>query len=274
MPKRLVLMTIHGMGDTDHNYYGELESRLRRRLGAETWSEVYFANIFYSDVFQHAQESYFDSVRAKVHSRWLRKFLLYGFADAGGLEHSRNIPDSSYTQVQARIFDELGTAYGAVGDAPAPLVLIAQSLGCHVVSNYIWDAQRHDPANDRLPPGIWSRPHDELSPEELSYRKFGSLNAFITTGCNIPIFVAGLPREHIEPIDPPANPFVWENYYDEDDALGWPLSELSDDYGALVQDHEVNVGGIFTSWNPFSHTKYWGDGNVIEPLAAHIERLL
>ncbi len=66
----------------------------------------------------------------------------------------------------------------------------------------------------------------------------------------------------------------WGNYYDEDDALGWPLQALSDGYNALVRDIEVNVGSIFTSWNPLSHTGYWTDSDVQRPLAEHLRSLL
>ena len=95
-----------------------------------------------------------------------------------------------------------------------------------------------------------------------------------TIDCNIPIFVAGLPRNQIKPIKKPNNNFVWENYYDEDDPLGWPLEQLSDGYKALVKDHEINAGGILTSWNPFSHGQYWGDSDVIDPLSDHLKLLL
>ena len=49
---------------------------------------------------------------------------------------------------------------------------------------------------------------------------------------------------------------------------------LSDGYNALVRDIEVNVGNILTSWNPLSHTGYWTDDDVQEPLAEHLKTLL
>jgi hypothetical protein len=266
MPKKIALLTLHGMGDTERDYHSELEKKLSKKIGAEAWSKVHFSSIFYSDVFQGAQNKYFKRVKSKVDSKKLRKFLLYGFADAGGLEYSRSIPDSAYKAVQRRVFDAMGTAYAALGNRSGPVILIAQSLGGQVLSNYIWDAQHHS----KRPPGIWKQAHSNLSPGELKFRKFSSLSVLVTTGCNIPIFVGGLPREQIKPINAPNSRFVWENYYDEDDVLGWPLRELSDGYKALVQDFEVNAGGILTSWNPFSHGQYWGDDDVLDPLSDHV----
>ena len=270
MPKKVALLTLHGQGDTDRNYHKELVEELSDEVGSNRWSDVHFSSIFYSDIFQNAQNKYYNRVKSKVDSKKLRKFLLFGFSDAGGLEYSRSIPDSAYKKVQQRIFDAMGAAYSALGDNSGPVILVAHSLGCQVISNYIWDAGNHS----KQPPGIWKDAHANLDPKELKFRKFGSMAVMCTIGCNIPIFVAGLPRDQIKPIKAPNNKFVWENYYDEDDPLGWPLEQLSDGYKALVKDHEINAGGIFTSWNPFSHGQYWGDSDVIDPLADHLKLLL
>ena len=273
MPKRVALLTLHGMGDKDENYYEKLEAGLKKRVGADAWSDVHFKGIFYSDIFQDAQDDLFARVRSKVDSKKLREFLLSGFSDAGGLEHSRTLQDSAYEAVQKRIFDALGDAFAALGRELRPTVLIAQSLGCQVISNYIWDAERHD----SRPPGIWSHDHGGLTEDDLKFRKFKSLRLLVTTGCNIPIFVGGLPADEIVPIKKPNDSFRWENYYDQDDPLGWPLRELIGKdraYETLVTDIEANVGGPFTSWNPLSHGQYWGDRDVQAPLAEHLLTLL
>ena len=58
------------------------------------------------------------------------------------------------------------------------------------------------------------------------------------------------------------------NFFDADDVLGYPLKPLSPSYGnAVSEDIEINVGGLFTSWNPISHTEYWTDNDFTEPVA-------
>ncbi|GAL16045.1 hypothetical protein JCM19233_7067 [Vibrio astriarenae] len=52
--------------------------------------------------------------------------------------------------------------------------------------------------------------------------------------------------------------------------LGWPLSPLSDEYENLVDDYPINAGGIFSSWTPWSHGKYWTDKNVTKPLIRRV----
>jgi hypothetical protein len=271
MAKKIAFLTLHGMGSTARDYYEELRDDLIPMVGANAWNDdVHFDHIYYQDILQDPQIEYFNRVRDDVDWKILRKILLYGFSDAGGLEYSRTIADSAYEQVQKRIFDSLGQAFDAVVSPNSPVVFIAQSLGGQVLSNYIWDAMR-DPEPTY---GIWRHSHDGLSEEDKNFRRLRTLRVLVTTGCNIPIFVGGLPRAQRIPIRRPNDNFVWENYFDEDDVLGWPLQPLSDEYNNLVRDAEVNVGNIFTSWNPLSHTRYWTDADVQTPLAGHLNSLL
>ena len=271
MAKKIAFLTLHGMGTTKRDYYEELRDDLIPLVGKDTWkNDIHFGHVYYQNILQDPQIEYFKRVKDKVDSRKLRKFLLYGFSDAGGLEYSRTIPGSAYEKIQKRIFDALGRAFNAVESPQAPVVFIAQSLGCQALSNYIWDAMRKPSPTY----GVWRHNHDGLGADDVGFRRFRTLRVLVTTGCNIPIFIAGLPRAQRTPIKRPNESFVWENYYDEDDALGWPLQALSNGYNALVKDIEVNVGGIFTSWNPLSHTKYWTDADVQKPLADHLQSLL
>ncbi len=271
MAKKIAFLTLHGMGTTDEDYYEELRDDLIPLVGEDAWrNDLHFDHVYYQDILQGPQNEYFERVRNKVDSRKLRKFLLDGFSDAGGLAYSRTIPDGAYEQTQKRIFDALGRAFDALESPQAPVVFIAQSLGGQVLSNYIWDALR-DPSPNF---GVWQHGHGEFSDQDLDFRRLRTLRVLVTTGCNIPIFIGGLPRAQRTPINRPNDSFVWENYYDEDDPLGWPLQALSDGYNALVRDIEVNVGNIFMSWNPLSHSGYWTDDDVQMPLADHLTSLL
>ena len=271
MAKKIAFLTLHGMGTTKRSYYEELRDDLKSDVGADIWNkDIHFDHIYYQDILQKPQNEYFKRVRNKVDSTKLRKFLLFGFSDAGGLEYSRTIDGSAYERTQKRIFDALGKAFDAVESPQAPVVFIAQSLGCQVLSNYIWDAMR-DPSPNF---GVWQYDHGELDADDIHFRRLRTLRVLVTTGCNIPIFVGGLPRAQRIPINRPNDSFVWENYYDEDDALGWPLQALSGGYKALVRDIEVNVGNFLTSWNPLSHTGYWTDSDVQKPLVDHLQSLL
>jgi len=280
MSHKVVILTIHGMGDTPVTYADNLKKKLSKKLGSK-WSSIYFDSIYYADIFQKHQKDIFTRIKARDDIDWigLRQFLLYGFSDAAGFERRAGQPGSPYEQVQNSILDTLDKAYDAVGPN-VKLVLVAHSLGCHVISNYIWDAQSSD-ANQ----GAWRYGGFEDSPPNSDldkFRRMKNLKSLNFTGCNIPIFLAGIPHGRIKAISSHGKgySYKWKNYYDPDDPLGWPLKNISTrnvkgSYKFEVnEDIRVNVGNLLNNWNPLSHNNYWSDNDVLNPLAVDIRRLL
>lgn len=280
MPYKTVVLAIHGMGDTPRTYADKLKNKLAKKVGKK-WSDVYFDSIYYADVFQKHQKDIFTRIKAKDDIDWigLRQFLLYGFSDAAGFERRAGQPGSPYEQVQNSILDVLDKAYDAVGPN-VKIVLVAHSLGCHVISNYIWDAQSNE-----VNQGAWRYGGFEDSPPNSDLDKFRrmiNLKNLYFTGCNIPIFLAGIPHGKIKAISSRSKgySFKWKNYFDPDDPLGWPLKNISarnvkESYKFEVnEDVAVNVGNLLNNWNPLSHNSYWSDNDVLNPLVADIKQLL
>lgn len=271
---------MHGLGDTQPDYADGLKKQLAKKIGSN-WNNVYFDSIFYADVFQRNQNNIFSRIKASDDIDWirLRKFLMFGFSDAAGLDRNANLPNSPYEQVQNKILDALDKAYDAVGPN-VNVVLIAHSLGTHVISNYIWDVQAKEPTQ-----GAWRMGGFEDSPagSDLDkFRRLKNLKYLYFTGCPIPIFVAGLPQGKIKSISSRGKgySFKWKNYYDPDDPLGWPLKNISsrnvkESYKYEVsEDNAVNVGNVLNSWNPLSHNSYWKDNDVLNPIANDIRKML
>lgn len=286
----VVLLTVHGMGETSRDYAADLEQRLLAELGGRFARQVDVRSVFYQDILQPNEREVWDRISADpaatpVRFAYLRKFLLFGFGDAAGLETRKEEPGSVYELAQMEIAKNLLDACRANG-AAAPLVMLSHSLGCQVLSNYIYDAQK---AKAGLPvsAGIW-RDIDHwshalqgraLSAAEKSFLRCETALGWITTGCNIPIFVAAHKEMTIIPIAPPRDSFKWLNLYDPDDALGWPLQPLSQGYRLLVEDRVINAGRgvidmIVRSWNPLSHEIYWRDKEVIAALALMLTQLM
>ena len=215
----------------------------------------------------------------KMDIRWktLRKFILFGFADAAGLEDSKEQKKSVYELAQLEIVKTLGKAFSDLGEKSKKVILIAHSLGCQVISNYIWDAQK---SPEDVKYGIWKKISGyeseikDLTEEKKNFLRLNTLHRVYTTGCNIPIFVAAHARDQIIPIKKPNPDFKWFNFYDRDDVLGWPLSVLCKEYEALVKDFSVNAGNILNCWNPVSHNQYWNDNDFINPLVKDIEEAI
>ncbi len=282
MAKDVALFAVHGMGKTPTNFADELEEELLSELGSAHWDRVYFKPIYYQGLLQKKQETVFNTMKNRAELDWLalRRFLLYGFSDAAGLEYRSAEPNSLYEQTQGIIFGVLNEAFDKLGQTAKPVVIICQSLGGHVLSNYLWDSQMTNATR-----GIWSNGRLWGAPrgsEKDNFRRLKTLRFLYTTGCNIPIFVTGLGRDNIRAIKTTTSGYDirWFNYNDEDDPLGWPLKPLSTSYGhAVRRDIRVNAGGSFLghlthSWNPLSHTRYWRDREIVRPLARHLKGLL
>jgi len=284
MPQ-VALITVHGMGETPRDYAATLFGQMRAGLGPQLRERAAFFSVYYQHILQKNEQLVWQRVdsHSKVHYDQLRKFLLFGFADAAGLENRKEMPGSVYELAQGEIARALLGA--CTLNAAMPVVFLAHSLGCQVLSSYIYDAQKAR-AGEPVGAGIWrdidawSRPAvgRVLSAHEKDYLAGATCSGLMTTGCNIPIFVAAHKEMHVKPIAPPTPHFHWLNLYDPDDVLGWPLQPLSTGYAAMVEDRAINAGqGAVTwmlkSWNPLSHSAYWQDGQVLEALAEMLRRM-
>ena len=288
MPQ-VALITVHGMGETPRDYAAGLFGEMRTRLGPALRERAALYSVYYQDILQKNEQLVWDRVDSgsKVHYDQLRKFMLFGFADAAGLENRKEDPGSVYELAQGQIARALLAASVADPANPGmPVVFLAHSLGCQVLSSYIYDGQKAL-GGGRVEAGIWrdidawSRPAlgRLLTEREKQYLAGGTCTGLLTTGCNIPIFVAAHKEMHIKPIAPPTPLFRWLNLYDPDDVLGWPLQPLSEGYRTLVEDRVINagqgaVGWMLKSWNPLSHNSYWQDKEVLEPLAGMLRRMV
>lgn len=145
---------------------------------------------------------------------------------------------------------------------------MGHSLGTHIISNYVWDRQ-HD--------------YELAEYGNTPLEKMKTLVGIITFGSIIPLFTLGL--EKVESITFPhekcdetiRKAAKWLNFYDNDDVLGYPLKNLGDNGNyneAVTEDIEINAGSIFTSWNPFSHAKYWTDNDFTKRVAGFLCDLL
>ncbi len=258
----VALITLHGMGETDPEYYQPLVERLIDRLGENIWNtKVVFEPVYYDDVLQTNQKRLWENMDKLYSLRWdsLRRFLLYGLSDAATLEYSARQIDGLYFVVQEKIKQSFEKAFAQLASQRRPVIVLAASLGCQVFSNYVWDIQHQ---KGIFKEKIWT------DSDKDSFLKLNSLRYFITTGCNIPIFVGGLDKPTC--FQKPNSYFQWHNYFDPDDVLGWPLTPLDQSYpDCNITEHPVEVGGLLTS-TPFSHVAYWKNEHIIREISRRI----
>lgn len=62
MAKKIAVIAIHGMGDTDANYANPLKENLESMLKPAEWAQIHFDKIWYQDLLQANQEKLFKKV--------------------------------------------------------------------------------------------------------------------------------------------------------------------------------------------------------------------
>lgn len=263
------LLVIHGIGAQKKGFADPFieETNSRVEKAGFSSSQLAWETAYWADITEPTQRSYLK--RANVSNDLdyikLRQVVLSALGDASAYQKVPGEPAGSvYNQIHARIRSAISRLYESGLDGqPKPLIVCAHSLGGHIMSNYIWDMQRH--------------PDKSLSP----FERMEKLTGLITFGCNIPLFTFS----HADPKPikfPPKklSPALlkkarWDNYFDPDDVLGYPLKPINEAYGKTVNsDIAINVGGWASSWQPQSHTKYWTDNDFTRPVARYICKFL
>jgi hypothetical protein len=275
-------LVIHGMGSQESNFADGLIYELSNRLEADAerieWQPVHWAP-FLRDrqvrlMAKMGRAKQPDGTRIDLDANFLRDFVLHKLGDAVAYQRDLH-PESAGFVVHGIISDNIQLLKQKLNDPAAPIVVFAHSLGGHMMSNYIWDRQQ-----------------DVRRGRAMTFEPLPTFLAFISFGCNIPLF--GLAFDEAKPIDLPGeaitspellNAARWLNFVDGDDVLGWPLRPLySKDIETLaasqlstlgrIEDRQINVGNLLTSWNPFSHDAYWTDNDFTVPVSAYLKRVL
>lgn len=274
MVAKVAVAVIHGIASEEQkrppisstlSFSKGLHKKLRRYLGKDVLAtDIAWREIFWADILSHRQERYLSIINRLTSFDRIRRFLVKGIADAAAIQPREGTDDNAYDLVQDRVRDTLVELDRDTQDN-APLIVLAHSFGGWIMSNYIWD----------LSQGRFEGPNE--------FQNLKTMSRFVTFGSNIPLFTFAYPPEKLEPIRCPApdnviNPW-WLNYYDRHDVLSFPIGPIGQKYEAMVergelQDIQINSGGLFTSWNPLSHERYWTDKDFASPLANIVKQTL
>lgn len=270
---KLAVAVIHGMGSQKHSGFAdgciaEVSDRLRRAGHAP--DEIAWQPIFWADVLSDRQQGYLQAVGEQGFDLdWmqLRQFIVVALGDAGAYQFVDE-PTGPYVEIHDRVRDRLSELYvDKLASTPVPLVVMAHSLGSHIISSYIWDTQRGKDTG--------------AGPGASTFERFEHLAGLITFGSNIPLFTFA--HEPVEAISFPGSGLSeeqaakarWLNFYDKDDVLGYPLQPTSDSYREVVdEDIQIDVGLPGISALPFCHGSYWTDNDFTRPAAEFLARFL
>jgi len=203
----------------------------------------------------------------KLKSKLLRKFLITNIADLINYGGKPNLPNQVYEKTQLMLYNAIINLQNQLA-ANAPLIIIASSMGTEIMNNYIWDRQ-HAGEND--PFGT------------TPFERFETLTGLFTFGNNIPIFSSSNTIEDLRPIEFPVQNIlpiykklaIWENYYDKNDPLGYPIKFINEFYAdANVKDIQIGVGNLLSFWNILSHFGYWTSGKLQKRISNFIIKVL
>jgi hypothetical protein len=266
---RLAIAVIHGMGSQERKYSRPLRDEINDRIGSAGSNKVQWGEIYWADVLKKRQKDYINLAKNSTDLDYisLRRFMVGSFGDASAYRKTKDKKNTTYQKIHQRVSKCISDL-----DDPAnpdtPLIVLAHSLGGHIMSNYIYDMQKKTASGAT---GL------------SSFQRMETLAGFITFGCNIPFFVFAYAKKDIKPIRFPGKALApalrkkarWLNFFDPDDVLGYPLKPINHAFSKIVdKDIPINVGGILSSWNPMSHHKYWTDNDFTKPVARFIKKLL
>lgn len=275
----IVILAAPGMGAVDESFAEPMFAALRQGLGEEDWSRLHCDTILCQGHLQTNIERVFEGMQKRdMDFMRARKFLLYGMAETAAQMTDLQQRDGNYDKSQQAIYKTLEKAAAAAGDK-APVILLSHSVGCAILSNYLWDAQRatinHGIWRDGGPRGVHKGSARDL------FLRLKTLNHWYTLGPTNPLWCAGMPRDQIQAVTSETRGyhFRWKNFYHPDDLFGWPLKPLSPSYNqAVYRDYETRPLADWSAshWGPqlVGHSGYWSSEMVQQKLLEDLRQLL
>src|SRR5467141_969815 len=275
MSHPIAIAFIHGIGRTEPGYSSAMQRALSRRfarlVGRESpdaASELVFEEVNWSAALQFREDRLWRRLLPDGPMRYkrLRRFLVDFAADAIAYQPAPS-DRTAYDAVHREVAGRLARLAERAG-ARAPLCVIAHSLGTVIASNYLYDLMKRE--RSFVCPSVRAI----LNGTPMEHGE--TLSLFYTLGSPIALWSLRFPRFG-EPVRFPVAALAhhhpgltpaWINMYDPDDVIGYPLQALNSSYRAAVtEDRPVDVGSIFTRWNPLSHVGYWNNGRVADAIA-------
>lgn len=266
MSNRIAVLVIHGMGSQGHTSQGideisfskDLYKALRKKLGAQVFRNIGWREVFWADVLQTRQDDFVRRNLKRKGARWMktRRFVMHNLADAASYRRNPGDDrDQIYHQIHQRVHNTIARLEEISGPG-TPLLVLAHSLGGHIMSNYIYDMRQGHPEIAGATP----------------FQRLDTMAGFVTFGCNIPVFSFSYEPKDIHPIAYPGKAIAkkkrlklwWLNLNDKDDALGMPLRArhrdtrrcmiravsgivgwiAEDCFSSGIQRHTMAIGGI------------------------------
>jgi hypothetical protein len=272
MGKKLGILVIRGSGESGfkrQEYFFKKVFKLLERKGVDT-TQIQIEYIDWYAYMELHQEKILDrlySAGIKISGKTLRKLVITNIGDLINYGGIPNLPSKNYEKTHELVHKSIVSLKNNLVE-DAPLILIASSFGTEIMNNYIWDRQHGKQ------PQLFGN---------SAFERFEMLVGYYCFGSTLPIFASSNDIDLLQPIEFPSinldpkfkSIAVWENYYDKNDALGYPIKSINQKYAAAkLIDIQINVGNPLTFWNLVSHFGYWKSKKLVKRISAYIEKVL
>jgi hypothetical protein len=305
MSEHVVVIFVHGILAKGPQYAKAMEDALTKRLPGQAHN-VRFKSVYWADLVRNRQNNFMKDARdaEQVINNRLRRFFLEGMGDAAAYQKTWDRKNSIYHKVHQRI-DDAFNEFDSREWRDAHLIFIGHSLGCHIISSYVWDTNRlkqyseleieKQTAETRK---IW-----EGLQEASPIRRLDTLAGLVTLGSNMPLFTFTFGPDQVFPITcvsehhakrnlRPAFPGAalqtaaleqarWLNFFSKRDVLGFPLKPLNERYRKepRILDICVRSEAWYTRLLPFwsfysAHSGYWRNRTVLSETAQLIDNII
>ena len=261
MTKHQLLM-IHGMGESNsENEYGELEKRIRNKLYDPERFE--FVRVEWQSITHNAEEKIYsvclpnlNFVRKIEYVGPVRYFMTFYVGDIIAYSAEPASKNGIRKKVWSQIKGPCGTG---------PYSILAHSLGSIIAFDYLF---KLFVKKTFLWPGS-----AKVSSRKTLDRYTGNFRHMFTFGSPIGLFMLRQGKLWLteEPFGKIINPVPtgheWLNFYDKQDAVTYPLTDLfalnSANIGAPIRDIVVDTGDLIAN----SHTDYWFNDDMADQIA-------
>lgn len=280
--QKLGVIVIHGVGNQsgnrpatsgDRSFSEAMARRVLRKLG-DNADDVAWREVHWADILQSRQRAYLEMIKNKTGADAARAFILSAMSDSAAYRKTADGSAAIYEQIHSRVEMAVRDIEIEIG-SDGPILILAHSLGAHIVSNYIYDLQNF---KRRAGAGRFASPLQNME----------TVAGLMSFGCNIPVFLFAHPMDDIIPIAFPGSALPeakqiktwWQNFYDKQDILAYPMGPSAPSYAAMVKDRSlrdvpVHLGApVNDGWDPLSHGSYWDDAEMIAPVVHYIKKYL
>lgn len=305
MAQPVAIVFVHGIHTFAPGYHAKMQAAIEARLPKRIRDVATFRSVFWAERVRMRQKEYLDAVSEKglFPVTPYRSLVVQGLGDAAAYQKTKSVRNSCYYEIQSDVRAVL-ESLDAENVPNRPLIFVGHSLGCHIISSFIWDVNtiKNWDETRLAQEGDEIREFANYLKNGSPFRRLDTLAGLVMMGSNMPLFTFTFGPSRILPIttsrdpsDAPAFPGKqldadmrgrarWLNYYSRNDLLGYPLKPLNEAYAMepLLDDIEVASEGLFMRGVGYlsqplvayrAHTGYWNNRRVIRGTAELISSL-